>query len=219
MKNAIITTCALVATVALASEPAVPSEVQAELRGIAGKYLKAQLVNPRPYMAPTQCSIPPTAVLYSDADSDKEHGRKLFYLFAGNAMTLRAKETVKAQPAGQYLVKETWEAVDADDAEKRTTGRHASGHFLSNTAVHKGKTVAIGKPMDLYIMLKQDEVTEDNDEGWIYAVVSRDAKTIHKAGRIQSCIDCHEDADHDRILGDYSAKEPTFKDVPKSGDR
>ena len=203
MKAIYFTLCCLATMAASASEPADEPVLRTQLRDIAGKYLKAQLVNPRPMVAPTLCRIPPTEVLYSKADADSEHARKMFYLFAKQAAPLRVKERIEAQPAGQYLVKETWEAVDAEDAERRSTGRHPSGHFLSSTTVHEGKTLAIGKPMDLYIMLKQKESTKDNDEGWIYAVVSRDGKTVHKAGRIQSCIECHEDAQHDRILGDY----------------
>ena len=208
-KYTLIALSYLMAMTAFAAEPASSPELHGQLREIAGKYLKSQLVNPGPMVAPTRCWRPPTEVLLSEAKKEQAHGGKLFYLFAKDAESLRQKEKVKIQLAGQFLVKETWEAVPVPKGNNhRSSSEHASGQYLANTVMKDGFRLTTGKPKDLYIMLKQSEASDDNDAGWIYAVLSRDGQTVHKAGRIQSCIDCHEDAKHDRILGNYA--QPTW---------
>ena len=186
-----------------AADPSDPNQTREQLLQVARSYLKGQLVNPGPRVAPTQCWIPPTRVLYSEAKPGRAHGGKLFYLFARDSTSLAQKEKVKTQPVGQCLVKESWVAEPLGTEKPGKAKKHASGKHLSSHTTHKGKTLAIGDPLDLYIMLKQDPKTKGTDEGWVYAVVSRDAQSVLHAGRIQSCIDCHEDAKYDRILGDY----------------
>ncbi|MCA9299186.1 MAG: hypothetical protein KDA28_08980, partial [Phycisphaerales bacterium] len=43
--------------------------------------------------------------------------------------------------------------------------------------------------------------TPDTDEGWVYATTTPDARTIVEAGRIESCIECHEQTTRDRMYG------------------
>lgn len=196
---------ALSAASLAAAEPALTPKLELKLRTIATEYTKGELVNPAPLVAPTQCFLPPTSILYSKAKAKSKHAGKLYYLFAKERQPLAHKEQVKGQPIGQYLVKESWEAI-APSADTKQSSRRKGSRFVSNTVVRKGKTLTTGKPADLFIMLKQYWDTPNTDQGWTYAVVSRDAKTIKSAGKIESCISCHEDAEHDRILGDYTRK-------------
>ena len=50
-------------------------------------------------------------------------------------------------------------------------------------------------------MCSSDLKTPDTDEGWVYGTVSADGKTVTSAGRVQSCMNCHQDAPHDRLFG------------------
>jgi hypothetical protein len=194
----------LLGLLATATEPPHP-ELHRKLRDIAASYQMAQLINPRPMPAPVLCAsgsetVPPV-IRASKATPKSAHGGKLFYLFAKQARSLR--DPSKGQAVGQYLVKEAWESVGATASRSPLTVQHASGQWVENSTVVKGKLLTTGKALDLFIMLKEKPNTTNTDSGWIYAVVSRDGKTIREAGPIQSCINCHEDARNDRILGDY----------------
>jgi hypothetical protein len=50
-------------------------------------------------------------------------------------------------------------------------------------------------------MFRVDRKTPDTDEGWIYATVSA-AGQVTAAGRVASCMGCHEtSATHERLFG------------------
>jgi hypothetical protein len=53
----------------------------------------------------------------------------------------------------------------------------------------------------LFMMFKLAEETPDTDLGWVYGTVSADGKTATAAGKVQSCIECHEKAPRDRLVG------------------
>ena len=204
MKRILIVLPLFCALSVFAVDPKLSPETEAQLRAVARTYLKSQLVNPEPWVAPTQCFMPATAALLSEAKASSPHGGKLYYLFARDRKPLVHKAESKAQPVGQFLVKESWVADTVTDDKPQSVYKHASGKSLSGRAWHEGKTLQVGDPLDLFIMLKQDPKTPHTDDGWVYAVVSRDGHTISHAGQIQSCIDCHQDAKHDRILGVYA---------------
>ena len=50
-------------------------------------------------------------------------------------------------------------------------------------------------------MYKTDPKTPGTDEGWVYGTVTADGKKVTAAGRVQSCINCHQDARNDRLFG------------------
>ena len=41
-------------------------------------------------------------------------------------------------------------------------------------------------------MMKLDPKTPGADDGWVYGTVSADGKTVTSAGRVASCMKCHE---------------------------
>ena len=63
-------------------------------------------------------------------------------------------------------------------------------------------------------MLKFDPKTPNTDNGWVYGTVTPSNETsangttgekgqfkVTSAGKIASCIACHESAEHDRVFG------------------
>lgn len=54
-------------------------------------------------------------------------------------------------------------------------------------------------PGPLFMMIKSGGA--DSDEGWIYATLTSDGKSVTGSGRMESCMKCHRDAPRDRIFG------------------
>ena len=50
-------------------------------------------------------------------------------------------------------------------------------------------------------MFKLDPQTPDTDEGWVYGTVTPDGKKVTSAGKVESCMKCHQRAPHDRLFG------------------
>jgi hypothetical protein len=90
---------------------------------------------------------------------------------------------IAVQPVGQALVKESFQpgqgANPADSKSPRKLGAKAA----------------------LFVMFKTDAKTAGTDQGWVYGTLSADGKQVTSAGRIESCMGCHENARHDRLLG------------------
>jgi hypothetical protein len=55
-----------------------------------------------------------------------------------------------------------------------------------------------GAPAGLFVMAKVG--TADSDAGWIYGTTARDG-SVTSAGRVETCIGCHEHAPRDRLFG------------------
>ena len=51
----------------------------------------------------------------------------------------------------------------------------------------------------LFLMIKTGE--PDSDAGWIYGTATPDGSTITAWGKLASCMECHQDAKHDRLFG------------------
>jgi hypothetical protein len=98
---------------------------------------------------------------------------------------------------GQTLVKESWQALDA--APGRATEATAR-YRMPLTAVVDGKQYHAGDRHGLFVMHKLAADTAGTDQGWIYGTVDRDG-VVTAAGRIASCMRCHQDASEDRRFG------------------
>ncbi len=46
-----------------------------------------------------------------------------------------------------------------------------------------------------------EKLNEAADEGWGYGTISVDRKTVSSAGRVASCMRCHDSAPHGRLFG------------------
>lgn len=145
-----------------------------------------------PHWAPTMCRAPMhSSAFISKAEEGSAHGRKLYFLWVKDAPAYPSprwredSQSGKAaiQPAGQALVKESFHpgegANPTDPKAPRTLGAKA----------------------DLFVMFKVEPNTPGTDLGWVYGTLSADGKKVTSAGRIESCMGCHENARHDRLFG------------------
>jgi hypothetical protein len=46
-----------------------------------------------------------------------------------------------------------------------------------------------------------DPKTPGTDNGWVYGTVTADGKQVTSAGRVKSCMACHQRAPNDRVFG------------------
>lgn len=126
--------------------------------------------------APTLCKQPaPEPPRLSVSRDPETHGRKLYYLFAKNREAYRIGRDVP-QPVGQVLVKESW--------------------FPSATSTSKHPKTGDRGP--LFVMMKTGET--DSDEGWIYATLTPDGRSVTSSGKLASCMECHQ-SKTDRLFG------------------
>jgi hypothetical protein len=168
--------------------------------------------------APTACRPPtdlkPGVARFSASKDENTHGRKLYSLFAKSGRTYRTLEKDKPVEVGQVVVKESWVPEEVTDAKqtqaiivRKQDGKSKDGraseltdHFLPY-AEKDGKTYHAAKQSELFIMFKMDPKTADTDEGWVYGTVTPDGKRVTSAGKVDSCMKCHQKAAHDRLFG------------------
>jgi hypothetical protein len=156
------------------------------------------------------CRMPtPARVALSASPDGNTHGQKLYSLFAKDREQYLAVAD-KGSTAGQVIVKESWtaEAVAGmkpgeTDWTKvvRTEDVGPGGRHFYPYATKGDKVYKAAKPAGLFIMLKLDPKTPGTDDGWVYGTVTADGKTVTAAGKVESCMNCHQGAKHDRLFG------------------
>ena len=169
---------------------AAPAPLDSErILRVAQTYADFGCVDDLARFAPTLCQPPPPLRPRQSASRDEgTHGRKLYYLFAKDRSAyLQSKD--RAQPLGQVLVKEAWSALEGATSDARGT----------SLVPLAGKYFHTGEKTGLFIMMKTGQ--EDTDGGWIYATASADGQAISAAGKIASCMECHQGAPSDRVFG------------------
>jgi hypothetical protein len=129
--------------------------------------------------------------------SSSPHGNKLYKLFVKDIKSYN-DSTIKFQPIGQVIVKETWnvKTVDKDSVSQVT--------IPVKQSMNDGKWYTPTTVSELFIMYKERK-SDKNDEGWVYGIVNLEAKSetakILENGKISSCIGCHVGTKYDRIFG------------------
>jgi hypothetical protein len=110
-------------------------------------------------------------------------------------------------PLGQVVVKEAWtpEEVDVQRPESvirriKVNGEERVDEFLPYVR-KDGRVYHAKEKSGLFIMFKLDPQTPGTDQGWVYGTVTADSKKVTSAGRVASCMKCHQDAPHDRLFG------------------
>ena len=168
---------------------------------IAADYTAWGRVDDELRWAPWLCRIPlPGIVRPSDSNGATTHGQKLYSVFAKN------HDAYPAGPQdGQVVVKQSWtaELVTSPDAAfspasarfEPDAGDHFYGYAQGDGGVYRA-----GQLAGLYIMFRLDPATPDTDEGWVYATITADGQ-VTAAGRVASCMGCHEVATHERLFG------------------
>lgn len=164
------------------------------LRAAAADYLGFERVTGDVRTAPTDCRMAPKAVRQSQAE--KEHGEKLYLLFARRAEGLEYVQKGEPAAVGQTLVKESWQSVPGPQtASTEASKRHGS------LALHDGsKLVHAGASAGLFVMHKLAADTPGTDQGWVYGTVDPSG-AVTSAGAVASCMGCHQDATEDRRFG------------------
>jgi hypothetical protein len=156
-------------------------------------------VDEQPHVAPTACMAPPRAdggrshVRMSEP-GDAPHGKKLYYLRASEPWRYVDAER-RPLPVGFAIVKESFAAVPTDHAEPapRDDGKPGTTPPPITTMVDAdGKRWKVGQRADLFVMVKVGE-KPGSDDGWIYGTVAPDG-TVTSAGRVASCMGCHDEA-------------------------
>jgi hypothetical protein len=201
-------TCTVLATFSGCDE-AEPTEVavadasfEDRILSIAATYLTYGLLDLQVTWGVESCVAPPPAsVSLSTSDDETTHGRKLYYLFAADGYAYRLVDAnAPASPVGQALVKESWEAEEVKTASL-TTQLHACGQSVVPFATDVDKTYKAAKKQELFIMFKVDPGTAGTDNGWVYGTVTGDGKQVTSVGRVEKCMNCHQESRCDRLLG------------------
>jgi hypothetical protein len=199
-----------------------PKEKPAEpfhdrLLEIARSYKDYGRVDDEYRWAPELCRMPIPAVVRFSASADKDtHGGKLYSLFVEQRNEYLRMEKGAKNSIGQVVVKESWipeevtdpteprkviatkARADAKDSDARLA--FMGDHFLLY-ATKDGKTYRAAKQADLFIMFKTDPKTPETDDGWVYGTVTADGKKVTSAGKVASCMKCHQEASHDKLFG------------------
>jgi hypothetical protein len=170
-------------------------------RQIADTYLSWGRVDDELRWAPSLCRLPMPGVPRPSQSSDSStHGQKLYSVFAKNRMAYPA-----GPQTGQVVVKQSWLAEQVDGGRYDPTHYHPDGGW--STADHyypyalgDGGVFRPGDFAGLYIMWRVDPPTPDTDEGWVYATILPSGE-VTSAGRVSSCMGCHEVATHERLFG------------------
>ncbi len=178
----------------------------APLRDAGARYRSWGRVDERPNLAPTLCRLPtpadhgtPSQVRLSAAGSP--HGAKLYYLWASSTSDYLAIATAGQVPAGFAIVKESFAAVVHPPARPPD----ATGELAAPSPITwldgDGGRLHVGPAAGLYVMAKVGAADLDGtDAGWVYGTISTDG-AVTSAGRVEECMACHEDAEHDRLFG------------------
>jgi hypothetical protein len=167
--------------------------------------------------APAYCRapIPPTPeATFSRSTDGGTHGEKLYTLFAKDHSP-SGGYLVKGQPSasGQVVVKESWVPEEVKDdgkppepVRRKVKVRQGDGLVEQEDsfvpyARKDGRLYHAKEKGPLFVMFKMDPRTPGTDEGWVYGTVTPDGKQVTSAGRVESCMNCHQGAPHDRLFG------------------
>jgi hypothetical protein len=173
-------------------------------RQIADSYLGWGRVDDELRWAPGLCRIPLPGVARPSQSADSStHGQKLYSVFAKNRMAYPA-----GPQTGQVVVKQSWRAEPvADGGSYAPTSYRPDGgtspaadHFYPYAQGSDGGVFRAGDFAGLYIMWRTDPADPDTDEGWVYATILPSGE-VTAAGRVPSCMGCHEVATHERLFG------------------
>lgn len=173
-------------------------------------------VDERPNIAPSLCRAPmpadygsPAHVRMSKAD-DAPHGKKLYYLYASDRS--RYLDTAAELPVGFTVVKQSFAALPTSDPPAREPERDDVGVTsvpppLTTVLDDNGKRLTLGPAKDLYVMVKVGDVP-GADDGWVFGTVAPDG-SVTSAGRVASCMGCHDDAaKREKLFGLRAAPKP-----------
>ncbi len=178
---------------------------------VAGKYTTYGRVDDEMRWAPWLCRQPlPGQARFSRSADESTHGRKLYSVFASNRNAYLSG-TTQPSPIGQVIVKESWVPEDVKIQDQLGLVGQKPAVLLQRQDLTKndhfdpyarkdGKLYKAAQKSALFIMMRLDPKTPGTDDGWVYGTVTADGKTVTSAGRVDSCMRCHETR-KDRLFG------------------
>jgi hypothetical protein len=143
-----------------------------------------------------------TYARWSQSQAADTHGKKIYYLFVSDFQDYDAWGRDTPAPVGQTLVKESW--VSEEVPKEVPEEEREVGLVRDN----EGRSYRAARKAGLFIMTKLDPATPGTDSGWVYGIVTADRSTVTSAGKVPSCVACHEKAPRDRVFGARSAHSP-----------
>jgi hypothetical protein len=159
----------------------------------------------------------PPAHLSASGDQGT-HGRKLYWLFVkemppGSERTGAYALDGEPNPVGQAVVKEAWRPEPADErapqekVSRRSRTRRGEDveereePVLPYARDGDGRLYHAAEKAALFVMFKLDPRTPGTDAGWVYGTLTADGRQVTSAGKVESCMGCHQTAPHDRLFG------------------
>jgi len=132
-----------------------------------------------------------------------EHGQKGYFLWSNKpgAYYDMAADDLDAAPVGMTIVKETWTPIKGMEEGVNWYARSESMLYTNSPEVEEWGKLALAEAYGLFIMHKLDPSTPGTDNGWVYATTDFEGSEVIKVGMIESCIECHKTAPHDRLYG------------------
>ncbi len=178
----------------------VDQDFAGRLQHVANDYLSYALIDRLGHWAPELCLWSPTPQ-FSEAAPEAPHAQKIYFLYVKDPDSYEAPEAT--QPVGQAIVKQSWapEEVSARATADADGGDDETSRLVIPYASRDGKRYRGNHQTGLFVMLKLDPETRETDEGWIYGTVTPDGKNVLSAGRVESCMECHQQAKGDRVFG------------------
>ena len=180
---------------------------------IAETYKDMRLVDDASRWAPYDCRLPdPGRARFSESGDRGTHGRKLYVLYVKDLHAYRSLTEgdaaprdflppstlpVELQAYAQVIVKESRQPQTTPGA---TDGVHRNANQIA-PAERDGVAYYPGERTGLFIMAKLPDDTPGTDQGWVYGTLTADGRTVTSAGRVQNCMNCHQDAPHGRLFG------------------
>lgn len=169
----------------------------ARLREIAAGYESYARVDDELHWAPGLCRLPmPSYPRRSASLSLDTHGRKLYYVFAKDRDAYLSRGGKTPAIVGQAVVKEAWEAEEVPPTTVYDSGQSPVRYLRED-----GRLFHTGHKGGLFIMYRLDPSTPETDSGWVYGTLASDGQSVTSAGRVGSCMGCHQQAPHDRLFG------------------
>jgi hypothetical protein len=213
----------LIPTSAVGIEPDAKESVESpfakDLLKAAADYKTWGRVDDEARWSPFYCRAPdPAQPAFSASQDEQTHGQKLYSLFAKKRNGYLAIAATKSAAVGQIIVKQSWIPEEITDPKEQSKKINAFEKIQLTQAVPErephgtedhfhpyvwkdGKVFKASKQADLFVMMKLDPKTPGTDDGWVYATLTSDGKTLTSAGMIESCMKCHRETKTDRLFG------------------
>ena len=177
--------------------PAATKEISQELfLNIAQQYTQYVQINSTARLAPTLCAPPMPQPDMSRSTDAATHGQKLFFLFARDGAKYLSATT--KMTADQIKSRKQFEPANPPPL---ALAENVQQVLVKESFLPPAGGGARGAAMDLFLMVQYPASTPGTDNGWVYAVVAPDLKTVKASGQIQSCAGCHAAAPYDHLFG------------------